>query len=76
MFLDDKPYFNEFLRIYRKTHQNFSINPEAMTFYKGKRRLEDIWEFMEQLLYDKQGEQERVITMNYLQEELNEINKW
>ncbi|MCM3570478.1 aminoglycoside phosphotransferase family protein [Neobacillus mesonae] len=76
MFLDDKPYFNEFLSIYRKTHQNFSINPEAMTFYKGKRRLGDIWEFMEQLLYDKQGEQERVITMNYLQEELNEISKW
>lgn len=76
MFLVDKPYFNEFLSIYQKTHQNFSINPEAMTFYKGKRRLEDIWEFMEQLLYDKQEEQERVITMNYLQEELNGISKW
>lgn len=76
MFLVDKPYFNEFLSIYQKTHQNFSINPEAMTFYEGKRRLEDIWEFLEQLLYDKQGEQERVITMNYLQEELNGISKW
>ncbi|MBT2218067.1 phosphotransferase [Virgibacillus dakarensis] len=75
MFLVDKPYFNEFLSIYQKTHQNFSINPEAMTFFKGKRRLEDIWEFMEQLLYDKQEEQERVLTMNYLKEELNGISE-
>lgn len=75
MFLVDKPYFNEFISIYQNTHQNFSINPEAITFYKGKRRLEDIWEFMEQLLYDKQEEQERVLTMNYLKEELNGISE-
>jgi spectinomycin phosphotransferase len=76
MFLVDKPYFNEFIKIYQETHQNFSINTEAMTFYKGKRRLEDIWEFMEQLLYDNQGEQERIVTMNYLQEELNGISEY
>ncbi len=76
MFLVDKPYFNEFIKIYQETHQNFSINTEAMTFYKGKRRLEDIWEFMEQLLYDNQGEQERIVTMNYFQEELNGISEY
>ncbi|MFS0661052.1 aminoglycoside phosphotransferase family protein [Niallia alba] len=75
MFLVDKPYFNEFISIYQKTHQNFSINPEAMTFYKGKRRLEDIWEFIEQILFDEQDERERDITMNYLREELNELIK-
>lgn len=75
MFLVDKPYFNEFLSIYQKTHQNFSINPEAMTFYEGKRRLEDIWEFLEQLLYDKQEEQERIVIMNYLQKELHGLSK-
>ncbi|UJF27939.1 aminoglycoside phosphotransferase family protein [Planococcus sp. 107-1] len=75
MFLVDKPYFNEFLSIYQKTHQNFSINPEAMTFYEGKRRLEDIWEFLEQLLYDKQEEQERFVIMNYLQEELHGLSE-
>lgn len=75
MFLVDKPYFSEFLSIYQKTHQGFSINPDAMAFYQGRRRLEDIWEFMEQLLYDEQDEQERDITMNYLRGELNEINQ-
>jgi len=75
MFLVDKPYYSEFLSIYQKTHQGFSVNPDAMTFYQGRRRLEDIWEFMEQLLFDEQDEQERDITMSYLREELNEINQ-
>lgn len=75
MFLVDKPYFNEFLSIYQKTHQNFSINPDAMAFYQGRRLLEDIWEFIEQLLFDEQDEQERDITMNYLREELDAISK-
>ncbi|HCC3140670.1 TPA: phosphotransferase, partial [Legionella pneumophila] len=70
MFLVDKPYFDEFLSIYRKTHPNFSINRDAMTFYQGKRRLEDIWEFIEQLLFDEQNDEERLVTMNYLREEL------
>lgn len=75
MFLVDKPYFNEFLSIYQKTHRNFSINPDAMAFYEGKRRLEDIWEFLEQLLYDKQEEQERMVIMNDLREELHGLSK-
>lgn len=75
MFLIDRPYFNDFLSIYQKTHQDFFINPDAMAFYQGRRRLEDIWEFIEQLLFDEQDEQERDITMNYLREELNAISK-
>lgn len=75
MFLVDKPYFNKFLGIYRKTHQNFSINRDAMTFYHGRRRLEDIWEFIEQLIFDKQDEQGRVVIMNYLKKELDGISK-
>src|SRR5699024_11023937 len=73
MFLVDKPYFNEFLSIYRKTHPTLSINRDAMAFYQGKRRLEDIWEFIEQLLFDEQNEEERIVTMNYLREELKEL---
>lgn len=75
MFLVDKPYFNEFLSIYQKTHKEFEINPHALQFYQGRRRLEDICEFIEQLLFDEQDKQERIITMNYLREELNGISK-
>ena len=75
MFLVDKHYYSEFLSRYKNIHENFEINTYALQFYQGKRRLEDIWEFIEQLLYDEQDEQERVITMNYLRNELNKINE-
>ncbi|RNB78574.1 aminoglycoside phosphotransferase family protein [Brevibacillus panacihumi] len=75
MFLIDKPFFQEFLNIYQKTHHNFSINPDALQFYQGKRKLEDIWEFLEQLLWDEQNEEERVSTLNHLQEELKTLGK-
>ncbi|MDW8517588.1 aminoglycoside phosphotransferase family protein [Priestia flexa] len=74
MFLVDKPYFAEFLSVYQNTtHRNFEINPHVLKFYQGRRRLEDIWEFIEQLLYDEQDEQERYLTKNYLRKELNSI---
>ncbi|MBO1001221.1 aminoglycoside phosphotransferase family protein [Pseudogracilibacillus auburnensis] len=75
MFLVDKPYFNQFINIYQKTHSNFSINPDALQFYLGRRKLEDLWEFFEQLLFDEQNEQERIMTMNYLKETLSTIGQ-
>jgi len=72
----DKPYFVEFLRIYQKTHKNYAINDDALSFYQKRRRLEDIWEFIEQLLYDKQEGQERVKTINYLKNELKRLREY
>jgi spectinomycin phosphotransferase len=75
MFLVDKPYYDEFLKIYQKFHKNFVINPDALRFYQGRRKLEDIWEFIEQLLFDKQNAKERADTINSLTEELKDICK-
>ncbi len=74
MSLVDKPYYKKLLSIYKKTHQNFVINPDALKFYQGRRKLEDIWEFIEQVLFDKQDEQEKAVTLNYLTEELKSIS--
>ncbi|MBM7587448.1 thiamine kinase-like enzyme [Bacillus pakistanensis] len=73
MFLVDQPFYDEFLKIYQKNQENFVINLDALQFYKGRRKLEDIWDFLEQLLYDNQDEQERTDTMNYLSKELKVI---
>ena len=70
MFLVDKPYYNEFLSVYQKIHKKFEINPQALKFYQVRRKLEDIWEFLEQLLYDEQDVKERIVTINHLREEL------
>lgn len=75
MFLVDKPYYNRFLSIYRKSHKDFVINPDALQFYQEKRKLEDIWEFIEQLLFDNQDTQERADTIDSLRKELKAINK-
>lgn len=75
IFLVDKPYYNDFLSIYRKFHKDFVINPEALRFYQGRRNLEDIWEFIEQLLFDQQDKQERADSIDSLTKELKDISK-
>lgn len=69
----DEPYFSEFMRIYANTHSQYEMNIEALTFYQGRRKLEDVWEFMEQLLYDEQNDEERTSTLNSLRKELEGI---
>ncbi|WP_409346733.1 phosphotransferase [Paenibacillus sp. MBLB4367] len=71
MFLVDKPYFTEYLSIYQNVHKDYAINPDALQFYQIRRKLEDIWEFIEQLLFDKQDARQRTATLNSLAEELN-----
>jgi Ser/Thr protein kinase RdoA (MazF antagonist) len=70
MFLVDKPYYPQFSGIYEKRHRSFAINPDALAFYQGRRKLEDIWEFLEQLVFDSQDQQERERTIQYLEEAL------
>ncbi|WP_353626238.1 phosphotransferase [Bacillus sp. JCM 19041] len=43
MFLVDKPYFDEFFKIYKEVHKDYSINEQALRFYSIKRKLEDTW---------------------------------
>lgn len=73
--LTQAPYFNRLLDIYRETHSRYIINPDTLQFYKIRRSLEDIWEFMEQLLYDGQEEKARTETLEYLKGELSSLVK-
>lgn len=73
MFFVAEPYFESFMRIYKETHSDYEMNSEALTFYQGRRKLEDIWEFMEQLLCDVQNDEERASTLHSLKKELEEI---
>ncbi|QOR36867.1 aminoglycoside phosphotransferase family protein [Clostridium sp. 'deep sea'] len=73
MFLKDKPYYHRFLKIYQKRHRDFRVNPDALQFYIARRKLEDIWEFVEQLLFDSQDKESRSQTFQYLKMELEDI---
>ena len=73
MFFVDKPYYDVFMNIYLKLHKDFLINTDALLFYHIRRKLEDIWEFIEQLLYDNQEDKERNETIKVLDGELNNL---
>lgn len=73
MFLTDKPYYERFLKIYREKHPDFRVNSDAMEFYMARRKLEDTWEFVEQLLFDTQDEESRSQTFQYLKMVLEDI---
>ncbi|WP_028612633.1 phosphotransferase family protein [Paenibacillus harenae] len=75
MFLTDKPYYDDFLSIYRERHPNFTINPDALRFYQGRRKLEDIGEWLEQLLFDKQDAKERAATLSGLTRDLQSLSQ-
>lgn len=73
MFIAEQPYFDEFMSIYRQRHSDYAIDLDALRFYQGRRRLEDIWEFMEQLLFDNQKPEEKAKTLASLKKELEEM---
>lgn len=70
MFIADKLYYSFFMDIYCKRHGDFKVNQEALSFYKIRRKLEDIWEFIEQLLFDNQDKESRMESLYYLTNEL------
>lgn len=59
---------------YRKTHTYYVINRKALEFYQIRRIWEDIYELLEQLLFDEQEEQDRVETIRHLEGELRKID--
>ncbi|WHX86988.1 hypothetical protein QNH18_01220 [Bacillus paralicheniformis] len=49
------------------------IDQNALRFYQIRRRLEDIWEFTEQLASDIQTEKEKAETGSLLKKELKAL---
>lgn len=73
MFVVDKPYRELFMKHYCTFHPDFQMDADLLQFYQKRRKLEDIWEFMQQLLLDSQEEQDRRRTMTYLAKELQHM---
>lgn len=73
MFLSDKPYYNQFLETYQEKHPDFHVDHDTIEFYRARRKLEDIWEFVEQVLFDSQDEQRYSQTLAYLKTELDSL---
>ena len=69
----DKPYWELFLSTYREKHKDFAISADVMNFYLYRRKLEDIWEFIDRILHDPITPELRDKAMQLLKQEFNEI---
>ncbi|WP_333648516.1 aminoglycoside phosphotransferase family protein [Lacrimispora sp.] len=66
--------WDEFIASYRGVHKDYEINADAMHFYRLRRRLEDISEFVESILFDNLEQDDMSQSLNYLKKECELLN--
>jgi thiamine kinase-like enzyme len=69
----DKPFWERFLSVYRKKHPRFVVSLDAMDFYLNRRRIEDVWEFIDRILHDPISSDLRDKSMQLLEKELDAV---
>lgn len=58
---------------YKRKHPSFDIDSETLKFYQLRRILVDIWEFIEQIQYDEQSDEEMRLSLSYLKKECKSL---
>ncbi len=67
--LADAPEFPEFLRLYQQERPAFQLNQPLLFYYRFRRWAEDTWEFVQQILYDRNaGEDARKTALAHLEQ--------
>lgn len=61
--------WKDFMNAYDNVHKGYKINAEAMWFYRLRRRLEDIHEFIESILFDGLAQEDLNQSLHYLKQE-------
>jgi len=61
-----KEYWDIFIERYERQRPNFILDDELLLFYILRRKIEDIWAFIESILFDDQAEEERKRDLNLL----------
>lgn len=66
--------WEDFMTVYCAAHKDYQVNTDAMRFYRLRRRLEDIHEFVESILYDDLAQEDINRTLHYLKQECELLN--
>lgn len=69
----NEPGFDMFFDKYKEIHPNYKIDKINIQYYSLKRRLEDIREFTEQLLFDNLSRKEKQRTLACLRKECEKL---
>jgi hypothetical protein len=70
-----QPYFDSFIRRYYELNPDYQINYDVLQFYLLSRKLQDIFEFIEQLQFDELNQEEYKMNLNYLRKEVNGLKE-
>lgn len=69
-----QPYFDLFLKRYCEHHPKYHVNETALQYYLISRQLQDVFEFIEQLQFDKLDQRDYENNLNYLREKTSEMS--
>lgn len=69
-----KAFWDTFLECYSNLRQGYMPVPLAMRFYTIRRKLEDIWAFMERIHYDKISGEQRIRALKYMRASCEYLN--
>ena len=65
----EKPFFADFMAVYRRRRNGIRINATVIEYYSLRRKLEDIWEWIEQICHEPLEPDERNSALSILAEE-------
>ncbi len=61
--------WDDFISIYNAAHKDYRVNPDALQFYRLRRRLEDIQAFTESVLFDNLTQDNTSRSLRHLKQE-------
>ena len=76
LILFTKPeYWNIFVEHYKNLRPNTILNDDLLEFYVHRRNIEDIWEYINTIMYNKQTNEQRQLELNLLLVRCNDLDK-
>lgn len=69
-----KDYWDIFLKHYSAIRPEFELDKDMLSFYVIRRKLEDIWAFLESILYDDFSNEQRKNDLEFLSNECKNLN--
>ncbi len=69
-----KDYWDIFLKHYINIRPEFILDQDMLSFYTVRRKLEDIWAFLESILYDDLSNEQRISDLEYLANECKDLD--
>lgn len=69
-----KYYWDIFIKHYSNIRTGFELDQNMLSFYSSRRKLEDIWAFLERILYNDLSYEQHISALIYLSNECKNLN--